>query len=107
MTDDTMLNDGTAGTRTVQQGIDVPGKDFLFGESVDADKTELASRSLIPELSRSTRLRPAGAFVIAALILVLNGSVLAQIQTQAQTRQQLLQDLDSGQLRDAVLIGQQ
>ena len=48
-------------------------------------------------------------FGLAASLCLLSASVpaRAQIQTQAQTRQQLLQDLDSGQLRDAVLLGQQ
>jgi tetratricopeptide (TPR) repeat protein len=44
---------------------------------------------------------------IAYLCCLLGTPALAQNQTQAQTRRQLLQDLESGQLRDAVLLGQQ
>jgi len=48
--------------------------------------------------------------IIRAILLCLPGpAALAQTQdlTPAQTRQQLLQDLDSGQLRDAILLGEQ
>lgn len=47
--------------------------------------------------------------VVAASIFLffLSSPAQAQNQTLAQTRQQLAQDLDSGQLRDAVLLGQQ
>src|SRR5271156_2067815 len=47
-------------------------------------------------------------FVAASLFLVcLSAPAQSQSQTQAQTHQQLLDELDSGQLRDAVLLGQQ
>jgi len=47
--------------------------------------------------------------ITAILVCLLCVSAPAQTQnlTRAQTRQQLLQDLESGQLRDAVLLGQQ
>src|SRR5258708_35507786 len=59
-----------------------------------------------------TSLFPRSAFpaplLVTTLLLCLSClATQAQNQTQAQTRQQLLQDLDSGQLRDAVLLGQQ
>jgi Flp pilus assembly protein TadD len=46
--------------------------------------------------------------ITAILVCLLCVSAPAQTQnlTRAQTRQQLLQDLDSGQLQDAVLLGQ-
>src|SRR5580658_9356230 len=48
--------------------------------------------------------------VLAAFLLCLSSSVAAaqtQAPTLTQTREQLLQNLESGQLRDAVLLGQQ
>src|SRR5258708_3305288 len=74
--------------------------------------------SAFPALKRWAKLgRPfgAGLFVVAVanLLCVLCASASAQTQdqaqdqTQAQTRRQLLQELDSGQFRDAVLLGQQ
>src|SRR5208282_720699 len=48
--------------------------------------------------------------IIRAILLCLPGPAApAQTQdlTPAQTRQQLLQDLDSGQLRDAIVLGEQ
>src|ERR1700692_167424 len=49
---------------------------------------------------------------ISAISLCLTSTLaLAQLpnqtQTQAQTRQKLLQDLDSGQIQDAILLGQE
>src|SRR5258708_35184832 len=70
--------------------------------------------SAFPALKRWAKLgRPSGAglFVVAVatLLCVLCASASAQTQdqTQPQTRRQLLQELDSGQFRDAVLLGQQ
>src|SRR5260370_24405204 len=58
-----------------------------------------------------TSLFPRSAFpaplLVTTLLLFLSClATQAQNQTQAQMRQRLLQDLESGQLRDAVLLGQ-
>src|SRR5260370_38842632 len=51
-------------------------------------------------------------FEIGASLLCLTSTLaLAQVpeesQTQAQTRQKLLQDLDSGKIQDAIVLGQE
>jgi len=58
-----------------------------------------------PELFRSL-LSLAPILIITATLLCLAAPAQTRNQTQAQMRQQLLQELDSGQLRDAVLLGQ-
>ena len=42
-----------------------------------------------------------------ASLLIVTFCLSASSQTPSETREQLLKDLDSGQLRDAVLVGQQ
>src|SRR6202521_4702694 len=61
-----------------------------------------------PRRCATQNLNPVFVIVIATSLYLScwSAAAHAQNQTQAQTRQQLLQDLDSGTLRDAVLIGQ-
>jgi len=62
-------------------------------------KMSHSQRSLAPVLIIS--------IAILVCLLCLHAPAQTQNLTRAQTRQQLLQDLESGELRDAVLLGQQ
>jgi Flp pilus assembly protein TadD len=96
---------------------------FLRNSSTPAAKAAVQSRPVIAALKPSTPSREnracwgprccatqnlAPVFIVIAICL-LSALALAQTQnlTRAQTRQQLLQDLESGQLQGAVLLGQQ
>ena len=45
--------------------------------------------------------------LVAFAVLGVSDRAQAQNQTQAQAREQLLKEINAGQLRDAVLLGQQ
>ena len=99
---------------------------FLRYSSIAAAKAAHQSKRVIAALRRSTPSRQERAcwgprrcaapnltavfvIVIAIALCLLSMAATAQTQerTRVQTREQLLQDLDSDQLRDAVLLGQQ
>ena len=118
-----MINDGIMGA-TARRGLNRVMEDFLLRSLPAAAKAGPRSKPVIAALKSSTPSRQnracwgprrcatrnlAPAFFIATSLWLLSVSDRAQAQlpTQAQTRQQLLHDLDSGQLRDAVLVGQQ
>src|SRR6202790_3029057 len=123
MTDAAMINDGIMGA-TARRGLNRVMEDFLLRSLPAAAKAGPRSKPVIAALKPSTPSRQnracwgpkhcatrnlAPAFFIATSLWLLSVSDQAQAQlpTKAQPRQQLLQDLDSGQLRDAVLLGQQ
>src|SRR6202790_2552144 len=60
-----------------------------------------------PKHCATRNLAPAFFIATSLYLSCWSAAAHAQLPTQAQTRQQLLHDLDSGQLRDAVLVGQQ
>ncbi len=125
MTDNKMLNDGMMGT-TARQRLNGVMEDFLLRSLTAAAKAGPQPKPVNAALKPSTpsrqnraywgprrcatqNLNPVFVIVIATSLYLSYWSAAAhaQNQTQAQTRQQLLQNLDSGQLRDAVLLGQQ
>src|SRR6266478_1348181 len=110
MTDATMINGAMTSTaahlrlKSTQIG-------YFQRPSLTAADAGPQAKLLIAALKRCAIQNLGHVFVIV-IATSLSGlcpsvSAQAQNQTQAQTRQQLLQDLDSGQLRDAVLLGQQ
>src|SRR5260370_4589941 len=123
MTDATMLNDGMMGATALRR-LNRVMEHFLLRNLPPAAKAGPRSKPVIAALKPSTPSRQnraccgpprsavrnlAPAFFIATSpwLLSVSDQAQAQLPTQAQTRQQLLHDLDSGQLRDAVLVGQQ
>src|ERR1700675_1309930 len=123
MTDVTMINNGMMGAIALRR-LNRVMENFLLRSLPAAAQSGPQAKPVIAALKPSTPSRqnracrgprrcatrnPAPVFVIAASLCLLSLFVQAQAQnqTQAQTRQQLLHDLDSGQLRDAVLVGQQ
>src|SRR5467141_1213108 len=109
MTDATMINCAIISTVAPQRLSRLRKKCFPRNRLTAAAKAGAESKPVIAALKRCATRNLAPVFGLAASLWLLSASVpaRAQIQTQAQTRQQLLQDLDSGQLRDAVLLGQQ
>ena len=125
MTDNTMLNDGMMGA-TACRRLNRVMENFLLRSLTAAAKAGPQAKPVNAALKPSTpsrqnrpcwgprrcatqNLNPVFVIVIATSLYLScwSAAAHAQNQTQAQTRQQLLQDLDSGQLRDAVLLGQQ
>src|SRR5260370_2324648 len=123
MTDATMINDGMRGANA-RRRLNRVMENFLLRSLPAAAKAGPRSKPVIAALKPSPPSRQnracwgprrcatrnlAPAFFIATSLWLLSVSDQAQAQlpTQAQTRRQLVQDLDSGQLRDAVLLGQQ
>ena len=117
MTDDTMINGamtGTAGRRRLDRTLD---EYFVRNSSTAAAKAAAQDKRAVAALKRCATQNPVLGFVIVIVIAIsfiaisiclLSVPASAQTQnlTRAQTRQQLLQDLESGQLQDAVLLGQ-
>src|SRR5882762_4571301 len=124
---DTMLNDAMTGTAG-RPGFSGRLTEYFLRRNLTAAANELAGNVVEGAKSTPQPLKRGHIFndfvarlkscpsrpwrrlsVVATSISLL--CVLApaqtQNQTQAQTRRQLLQDLESGQLRDAVLLGQQ
>src|SRR5271166_5069232 len=104
MTDDTMTN--AAMTRAAPQRLKPPSilRCLRRGWKPRPFKTESE-----PEFFRNLR-SPARVLIIITVAILVGLSSLAaqtQDQTPAQLRQQLLQEIDEGELRDAVLLGQQ
>jgi len=107
MTDDTMTNSAMT-SRAVRRPLDILMEHFLRGSSTAAAKAGPQTKPVIAALKRCATQNPIPVFVVViALLLSLGAAAQTQDQTPAQVRQQLLQELDSGQLRDAVLLGQQ
>src|SRR4029077_16321584 len=108
MTDATMINDGMM-SATARRRLNRVMEDFLLRRLPAAAKAGPRSKPIIAALKRCATRNLASVFFIVTSLWLLSVSDQAQQQlpTQAKTRQQLLHDLDSGQLRDAVLIGQQ
>jgi Flp pilus assembly protein TadD len=98
MTDETMLQDA----------MSTPIEYFLRHCLTAAAKSGHQAKPVIAALKRCATQSLGLVFaVVATSPCLLFFSAPALAQNQAQTRQQLLQDLDSGQLRDALLLGQQ
>jgi hypothetical protein len=111
MTSVTMVNHAMTGTTASQQLNSVP-IDYFPGRALTAAaKAGRRAMPVIAALKRcaTQRLGHVSLIVVAISLCVLcpPASAQAQNQTLAQTRQELLRDLDSGQFRDAVLVGQQ
>src|SRR5208337_255903 len=107
MTDDTMTNSAMT-SRAVRRPLDILMEHFLRGSSTAAAKAGPQTKPVIAALKRCATQNPIPVFVVViALLLSLGAAAQTQDQTPAQLRQQLLQEIDEGQLRDAVLLGQQ
>src|SRR6266852_3550974 len=119
MTDATMINCAITSTVAPQRLNRLRKKCFLRSSLTAAAKASTENKPVIAALKRSTPSRQNRArwgprrcatqnlnsvlvFVMATSLYLLGWSApaRAQNQTPAQARQQLLQDLDSGQLRD-------
>src|ERR1700720_3604280 len=123
MTDAAMINDGIMGA-TARRRLNRVMEDFLLRSLPAAAKAGPRSKPVIASLKPSTpslqnracwgprhcatrNLAPAFFIATSLWLLSVSDQAQAQLPTKAQPRQQLLHDLDSGQLRDAVLVGQQ
>src|SRR6202521_1881905 len=123
MKEPTMKNDGIMGS-TARRRLNRVMENFLLRSLPAAARPGPRSKPVIAALKPSTpsrqnracwgprrcatrNLAPAFFIVTSLWLLSVSDQAQAQLPTQAQTRQQLLHDLDSGQLRDAVLVGQQ
>jgi tetratricopeptide (TPR) repeat protein len=105
MTDDTMINGAMTGT--APRRLKPP---LILRCSRRGWKPRPFKAKSKPEMSHGRPgLAPVPITIPAVLFCLLCLAATAQTQnlTRAQTRQQLLQDLESSQLRDAVLLGQQ
>ena len=106
-----MLNDGMTGT-AARVRLNTVIEYFLRRSSTAAARAGHQAKPVIAALKRCATQNRGPVFAVAASaaatsLCLLFFSAPAAAQNQAQTRQQLLQDLDSGQSRDAVLLGQQ
>jgi tetratricopeptide (TPR) repeat protein len=72
-------------------------------------QNQVRHRIVSQPLSRSPYQNLISIFIVATSLCLLGVSAPAQSpsQTQSETRQQLLKQIDSGQLREAVILGQQ
>lgn len=102
-----MLNDEMAGATANQPIINTLMEYFLLRRGTAAAKASPQAKSAIAALKPCATQNLISVFVIAVSICLLSAVAQTQVQTLAQTREQLLQDLESGRLRDAVLLGQQ
>jgi len=99
MTVDTMLNDGMTRLRTgysPSHRLTAAAKAGLQTQRVTAALKRCATQNL-----------PAALIVAIALLLTMTAPAQTQNQSASQIREQLLQELNAGQLQDAVLLGQQ
>jgi tetratricopeptide (TPR) repeat protein len=106
-----MINGAMTGTAGRLQLNSTLVEYSLRNSSILAAKAAHQSKPAIAALKcyATPNLTPVFVIVIAISLCLLSVAARAQTQerTRVQTREQLLQDLDSDQIRDAVLLGQQ